>query len=58
MGARQRICLKCNRPFSSMSPANRICPDCQRLNDRLMLTNSRHMAKLRGKKHWNGEKLE
>ncbi len=32
--ARERLCLKCNQPFLSESPANRICLSCQRKNTR------------------------
>ena len=31
----KRTCLKCQKPFRSTGPANRICHTCQRKNTKL-----------------------
>ena len=31
-----RMCLKCQKNFISTGPGNRICPNCQRMNERLV----------------------
>lgn len=54
MEAKKRTCLKCNRLFSSWGPGNRICGDCQRINNRLMITEEQLQAQ-RGDKRHNGE---
>ncbi len=58
MNIKQRTCLKCNKPFESVGPANRICRRCQQINNRLTGTTEAQMKKQRGEKRRNGEPLE
>ena len=53
-----RTCLKCSRLFNSAGPGNRICRNCQRINDRLPRFTEEQMQKQRGAKRHNGEIIE
>ncbi len=53
-----RICLKCQKTFDSIGPANRICPICTRINRELGSIPECVLAKERGVKRLNGEVLE
>ena len=57
MEKKKRTCLKCNRPFDSEGPSNRICPSCRKINDRLIITEEQ-LQKQRGAKRHNGDLLE
>jgi len=54
---KKRTCLKCNRPFDSAGPGNRICRRCQQINDRLPISETQ-LQKQRGAKRHNGDLLE
>lgn len=58
MQKKKRTCLKCSRLFDSAGPANRICPRCQRINDRLPRLTEAQLQKQRGVKRHNGELIE
>lgn len=58
MEAKKRTCLKCNRLFNSEGPANRICPRCQKINDRLPRFTEAQLQKQRGAKRHNGELMD
>lgn len=36
--ARTRSCIRCNKKFLSLSPGNRICPDCNKNTDTIKST--------------------
>ena len=54
--AKPRKCLKCDKSFNSLGPANRICPACQRANARIAISDEELEAQ-RGRKLCNGEVL-
>lgn len=58
MEAKERTCLKCNRPFKSSGPGNRICKRCNQLNARLPRYTEEQLQKQRGVKRHNGEVME
>ena len=49
-----RLCLKCNKPFLSVSRSNRICRRCNRINDALAVPED-VIAAERGLKYRHGE---
>jgi phage FluMu protein Com len=55
MPRKPRICLKCNKTFSSRGPGNRICPRCREVNSKLSYLSERMVALQRGEKRHNGE---
>ena len=58
MDEKQRTCLKCSRLFDSEGPSNRICPRCQKINDRLPRLTEKQLQKQRGVKRHNGELMD
>ena len=54
---KKRTCLKCNKPFDSTGPGNRICPPCRRMNDRIPITEEQ-LQKQRGAKRHNGDLID
>lgn len=54
---KQRVCLKCDQPFRSFGPGNRICSRCRRVNRRLLMRPERLIERERGRKYHNGELL-
>lgn len=54
MEVKQRTCLKCNQPFESDGPGNRICRPCGRINARIAITEEQ-LQKQRGVKRRNGD---
>lgn len=58
MEVKERTCLKCNRPFKSWGPGNRICKRCNQLNARLPRYTEEQLQKQRGAKRHNGEVME
>lgn len=55
--AKPRTCLKCGKTFDSTGPGNRICPRCNRENDKLHLSEAQ-VQRQRGVKRHNGELLD
>jgi hypothetical protein len=55
MQTKRRTCLKCNKPFDSYGPGNRICKRCSQINARLPRFSEAQMQVQRGAKRHNGE---
>jgi hypothetical protein len=58
MEPKKRTCLKCNRPFDSEGPGNRICRRCRQINDRMPRLTEAQMQMQRGAKRHNGELMD
>lgn len=58
MTRKQRVCLKCNQPFDSTGPGNRICRKCRRINDQLPRYTEAQLQTQRGVKRHNGDVIE
>ena len=58
MQVKKRTCLKCNKPFDSKGPGNRICRPCQQINARLPYMTEAQMQKQRGVKRHNGDLID
>lgn len=54
MSGKQRLCLKCQKPFISKGPGYRICADCNAANSYIPIT-ERQLAATRGIKMRNGK---
>jgi hypothetical protein len=52
-----RHCLKCDKPFASAGPWNRICPPCHKLNRRFCKLRESVLEGQRGEKRHNGDLL-
>jgi tRNA(Ile2) C34 agmatinyltransferase TiaS len=57
MERKKRTCLKCGQLFDSAGPGNRICKRCQKINDRVPITEAQ-LQQQRGAKRHNGELIE